>query len=334
MSFPIQLTGCGHFLPNRIVPNSEICSFLDTTDEWIVERTGIRQRHVADEGQGTSDLSVPAAKRALERARLKPEELDLIVVATSTPDMLMPNTASIVQHAIGATNAAAFDVEAACAGFTYAFAIACQFVASGTYRKVLVIGADVMSKFLNWNDRSTCILFGDGAGAVVLERGEEQGVHGLHLGADGAGRGHIMIPLGSRVPPSAELIESGGHTMQMRGREVYKFAVDIVPKAIAKVLEQAELTLDDLQHVLLHQANLRIMEAVAKRMGLSSEKMLSNVDRVANTSGASIPIALSEAVLSGKVKKGDRLAMVGFGAGLTWGASLVTWNGPLERKEP
>lgn len=329
--FPVQLTGCGHNLPGRIVPNTEFCEFLETTDEWIVERTGIRQRHFVEEGQSASDLSVPAARRALEMARISPEEIDLIVVATSTPDMLMPNTASIIQHAIGATKAAAFDIEAACAGFAYAFTIACQFIMAGTYERVLVIGVDVMSKFLNMEDRTTAILFGDGAGALVLERGEKDGVHALHLGADGSGRGHIMIPLGSRVPPSHELIENGGHCMQMRGKEVYKFAVDTVPKAIHAVLQKAELSLDDVDHVLLHQANYRIMEAVAKRMGIPSEKMIVNVDRVSNTSGGSIPIALTEAVLAGQVKPNDRLVMVGFGAGLTWGAALVTWNGPLRR---
>lgn len=331
--FSVQLTGVGHHLPERVVTNNDLSAMLETTDEWIADRTGIRQRHVADETQASSDLALPAARMALEQAGVAPEELDLIVVATSTPDMLMPNTASILQHALGASRAAAFDVEAACSGFVYGFSTACQFIFSGMYRKVLVVGVDVMSKFLNWKDRSTAVLFGDGAGAVVLERGETQGVHALHLGADGSGKGHIMIPLGSRVPPDASRIEEGGHAMQMKGREVYKFAVETVPKAINAVLQDAEVSLSDVQHIVLHQANLRIMEAVAKRLSIPESQMIANVDRVSNTSGGSIPIALSEAVRSGRIKPNDRLIMVGFGAGLTWGSALVTWSGPQGGKQ-
>ncbi|MBO9540433.1 ketoacyl-ACP synthase III [bacterium] len=323
---PVSIIGCGYYVPERIMTNAEFESFLDTNDAWIRERTGIRERRIAPPEHALSDMAIPAAKQALEHAGVEASELDLIIVATSTPDMAMPATAALVQHAIGATPAAAFDMEAACSGFVYGTIVASQFLATGMYRTALVIGGDLLSKYINWKDRGTAVLFGDACGAVVLRGGDEKGLLGSYMGADGGGSAHIQIPLGSRVPPSAEMIEAMEHTVHMNGRETYKFAVEIVPKCVDEITQRTGVSVDEIDHFVLHQANYRIMEAAAKRMGVPMEKMIVNVDRMANSSAGTVPLALAEAVEAGTIKKGDLVCLVGFGSGLTWASALVRWT--------
>lgn len=323
---PVSIVGCGYHVPERIMTNSEFEATLETNDAWIRERTGIRERRIAPPEHAMSDLAIPAAIQAMAHAGVAAGEIDLIIVATSTPDMSMPSTAALVQHALGAKGAACFDMEAACSGFVYALVTASQFLATGMYRTALVIGGDLLSKFLNWNDRGTAVLFGDGCGAVVLRGGAEEGLIASYLGADGGGSNCITIPMGSRRPPTPETIAANEHTVHMNGRETYKFAVDIVPKSVAAVLERANLPVEAVDHFVLHQANLRIMEAAAKRMGVSMDKMIVNVDRMANSSAGTVPLALAEAVEEGRIKPGDLLCLVGFGSGLTWASALVRWT--------
>jgi 3-oxoacyl-[acyl-carrier-protein] synthase-3 len=323
---PVSVIGCGYHLPERIMTNAEFEAILDTSDAWIQERTGIKERRIARPEQGLSDLAIPAARQAIAHAGIDPSEIDLILVATSTPDMAMPCTAALVQHAIGANRAACFDMEAACSGFVYGLITGTQFLQTGMYRTALVIGGDLLSKFINWQDRGTAVLFGDGAGAVVLRSGEAQGVLASYLGADGSGAAHIQIPVGSKVYPQVETVEARTHTIHMNGRETYKFAVEVVPKSILKVVELAGVPLESVDHIIMHQANLRIMEAAAKRLGLPMDRMVVNIDRVANTSAGTVPLALAEAVESGRIRPGDLVCMVGFGAGLTWASALVRWT--------
>lgn len=323
---PVSIIGCGYNAPERIMANSEFEATLETNDAWIRERTGIRERRIAPPEHAMSDLAIPSSLQALAHAGVDASEVDLIIVATSTPDMSMPSTAALVQHAIGAKRAACFDMEAACSGFVYGLVTASQFLATGMYRTALVIGGDVLSKFIDWNDRGTAVLFGDGCGAVVMRGGEAEGLLASHLGADGGGSNCITIPMGSRVPPTPESAASREHTVHMNGRETYKFAVDIVPKCVTAVLEQADLPVSAVDHFVLHQANLRIMEAAAKRMGVSMDKMIVNVDRMANSSAGTVPLALAEAVEEGRIKPGDLLCLVGFGSGLTWASALVRWT--------
>lgn len=331
---PVEILGCGYNYPERVVTNLDLEKVMETNDAWIVERTGIKERRFVEPDQAMSDLSIPAAKQAIAHAGIDPAEVDLVIVATSTPDMLMPATAAIVAHAVGATRAAAFDMEAACTGFVTGLIVAQQFLTSGTYRTALVIGGDVLSKFLNWNDRGTAILFGDGAGAVVLRGAQREGFLANYMGANGAGADLIRIPLGSRQPPSAEAIADGSHGVTMVGREVYKFAVEIVPKSIQEVLSRAGLGIEDVSHFILHQANLRIIEAAAKRLGVGMDRMIVNIDRMANTSAGTVPLALGEAVEKGTIRQGDLVCMVGFGSGLTWASTLVRWTSdrPLPSK--
>lgn len=323
---PVSIIGCGYYAPERIMTNVELEGRMDTNDAWIRERTGIRERRIADPDQAMSDLAIPAARQALAHAGVDAAAVDLVIVATSTPDMCMPNTAALVQHAIGAKGAACFDMEAACSGFVYAMITASQFLATGMYRTALVIGGDVLSKFLDWNDRTTAILFGDGCGAVVMRGGEAEGLIASYMGADGSGAECITIPLGSRRPPTAASAEAFEHTVHMNGRETYKFAVDIVPRSIQAVLDQANLPVEAVDHFVLHQANLRIMDAAAKRMGVSMDKMIVNIDRMANSSAGTVPLALAEAVEAGTIRPGDLLCLVGFGSGLTWASALVRWT--------
>ncbi|MBI6545963.1 MAG: ketoacyl-ACP synthase III [Cyanobacteria bacterium NC_groundwater_1444_Ag_S-0.65um_54_12] len=320
----VTISGVGYAIPERIVTNHELETILDTTDQWIVERTGIRERRFVHPGMALSDLAIPAARQAIEHAGIDPRQIGLVICATSTPDMAMPATAILIAHAIGADRAAAFDLEAACTGFAYGMVVAQQFLMSGTYSHALVVGGDVLSKFINWKDRSTAVLFGDGAGAAVLSRVTgDRGFLAVRLGADGAGSELISIPIGSRYPPSAE---KELHTIHMRGREVYKWAIDMVPRIISEVLALAKIAPADLDHVILHQANLRIIDAVSKRLGIAQERMVINIDRMANTSAGTIPVALAEIVKQGRVKVGDRICMAGFGAGLTWAAVLLRWT--------
>lgn len=331
---PVEILGCGSYVPEQVMTNQDLLAFMDTSDEWIVERTGIRQRHIAPADQALSDLAIPAAKQAIAHAGIAASDLDLIIVGTSTPDMLMPATAALVQHAIGAHRAAVFDMEAACTGFVQAFIVAQQFLMTGMYRTALVIGGDLLSKFTNFHDRGTGMLFGDGAGAVVLRAGGEDAVLANLMGADGSRSDLITIPIGSRVPPSGERAESGGHHVTMKGKEVYRFAVEKVPPTIEEAARLAGMAVSEIDHFILHQANARIIEAVAKRLELPMEKMIVNIDLRANTSAGTVPIALAEAAHAGRIKAGDTVCMVGFGSGLTWAASIVRWTaGPFTQED-
>ena len=321
------IVGVGVGIPSDVVTNHDLEKRIDTTDEWIVTRTGIRERRIAPAEVATSDLAAQAALQALRNAGLSAEEVDLIVVATATPDMPWPSTACLVQAKIGATKAAAFDLNAVCSGFVYALWIASQAVETGAYRCVLVIGADILSRQVNWEDRSTCVLFGDGAGAVVLTPVEEPyGVLSGVLGADGTGAPLLHVPAGgTREPISSEVIAQRRHTIQMRGREVFKFAVTIMGEVSVQALEKAGIPPEEVSLFIPHQANIRIIQAAAERLKLPMQRVFVNVDRYGNTSAASIPIALYEAWASERLHRGDVVVMVGFGAGLTWGACVVRW---------
>lgn len=328
MLVPVGILGTGAYLPEKVLTNHDIAKIIDTTDEWITSRTGIKERRITDEHTATSDLALEAAKRALEDAGVKAEDLDLIIVGTVTPDMLFPATACLLQAKLGAHKAAAFDLSVACSGFVYSLITASQFVASVTYQRVLVIGADTLSKILNWQDRSTCILFGDGAGAVVLGPAEEgTGLLSFELGSQGDLDEKLLVRAGgSRLPLTVENIDKRMHFLEMAGPEVYKFAVKIMGEAAARVIDKAGLSLEDIDYFVPHQANNRIIEAAAKRLKLSKEKVFKNVDKYGNTSAASVPVALDEAVKGGKIKKGDNIVLVGFGAGLAWAAATIRWS--------
>jgi len=316
-----SIIGTGSYVPDKVLTNSELEKMVETSDEWIMDRTGIKERRVSADNEATSDLAFEAAKKALESAKIDPKELELIIVGTSSPDMLFPSTACIIQDKIGAVNAAAFDVSAACTGFNYALAASSSFIESGLYNNVRVIGADTLTKYLDWTDRNTCILFGDGAGAVILKATNDgSGILSNHLGAEGnKGKCLIMPGGGSRDP------EAKKRFIWMDGKEVFKFAVKVLPKCIKAVLEKADLKISDISLLIPHQANIRIIDFAMKIFGLSKDKVYVNLDRYGNTSAASIPIALDEAVKEGKIKKGDIVVLAGFGAGLTYGANVVKW---------
>ena len=320
--------GIGGYVPDKILSNFDMEKIVDTSNEWIVTRTGIKERRVSAEDQATSDLAAVAAQRAIASAGISAEEVELIIVATLTPDSNMPSTACIVQDKIGAVNAAAFDLGAACTGFIYAMVVGKQFVESGVYKNVLVIGAEVMSKVLDWEDRSTCVLFGDGAGAALLGVvDEEEGILSFELGSDGSGHDCLKIPAGgSRIPASIESVNSRLHYLTMAGPEVFKFAVRAMPGSSKRVIEKAGIGIEDVDVIVPHQANMRILEASAKRLQCPMEKIFVNLDKYGNMSGGSIPYALYEAYTQNKIKKGDTVLMVGFGAGLTWGALLLKWS--------
>lgn len=323
----VGILGTGKYVPDRILTNHDLERMVETNDEWIVTRTGIRERHIAADDQATSDLAYEAAVRALEAAGLKPEDLDLIIVATITPDMFFPSTACILQDRLGARRAAAFDLSAACSGFIYSLATAVGMLKSGMYRNALVVGAECLSRITDYTDRNTCILFGDGAGAVVLgEVPEGRGFRSFELGADGSGGPLLKIAGGgSRLPASAGTVESKAHYIQMAGNEVFKFAVRIMGTAAEEALRKAGLDKRDVDLLVPHQANIRIIQAALSRLELPEEKCMINLDRYGNASAASIPIALAEAVEQGRVREGDCLVLVGFGGGLTWGASVLIW---------
>ncbi|MCL5038325.1 MAG: ketoacyl-ACP synthase III [Firmicutes bacterium] len=324
----VGIVGVGAALPEKVLTNFDLEKMVDTSDEWIRTRTGIKERRIADEKTATSDLAVAAARQALERAGVKGEDVDLILVATVTPDMVFPSTANLVQAGIGAGRAAAMDLEAGCSGFIYALAVGSQFVASGVYETVLVIGAETLSKITDWTDRNTCVLFGDGAGAAVLRPVPPgKGVLSLHLGADGNGRDLLKMPAGgSRRPASLETVQEHLHFIQMNGTEVFKFAVRVMGEASVKALEMAGLGTADVDFLVPHQANLRIIDAAVKRLALSPDKVVVNLDRYGNMSAASIPVALEEAWSQGRIKDGDVVVMVAFGAGLTWAAAVLRWG--------
>ncbi|MBE3590278.1 MAG: ketoacyl-ACP synthase III [Firmicutes bacterium] len=326
----MAVRGLGRGLPERVVTNRDLEAVLDTSDEWIRTRTGIAERRVAAPEQATSDLAVIAAKEALAAAGWTPQDLDLLVVATATPDMIFPSTACVVQAALGAYQAGACDISAACSGFVYALSSVAAQIRAGAARRALVIGAETLSKIVNWQDRSTAVLLGDGAGAVALERVEDgagEGLLSVYLGADGRGGDLLKQPAGgSRLPASAETVAQGLHYLQMNGREVFKFAVQIMGDAAEEALRRAGLTFADVDLYVPHQANVRIIEASAKRFGLPMEKVWVNIDRYGNTSSASIPIALYEAHQAGRLHPGDVVLLVAFGGGLTWGAAVLRWG--------
>ncbi len=321
------ILGIGSYVPEKIITNKDFEQIMETSDEWIVDRTGIRERRIAAAEQATSDLATEAAFRALKDGGIAPEELDLIIVATVTPDMSFPSTACLVQKNLQAVNAAAFDLTAVCSGFVYGLAVGSQFIQTGFYKKVLVIGAETLSRILDWQDRNTGVIFGDGAGAVVLGVASPgTGVLGVHLGADGSGGDLLKISAGgSRLPASLETVSQRQHFIYMNGKEVFKFAVKAMGDAATKALENAQLSATDIDCFVPHQANIRIIQSAAKRLGISMEKVVVNVDKYGNTSAASIPIALDEAVKTGRVKNGDTVLLVGFGGGLTWAASVIKW---------
>lgn len=328
VEFGVGITGVGSFVPERIMTNSDLEKIVDTSNEWIIDRTGIEERRIAQETIATSDIAAIAAQRAMDAAKVLPEEIDLILVATISPDYIFPSTACMVQKHIGATNAAAFDINAGCTGFIYALTTAKGFVKSGIYKKVLVIGAETLSKIVNWKDRNTCVLFGDGAGACIVEPCEDGfGMLAEDLGSDGSKGDVLIVPAGgSRKPTSLETVEEELNFIKMDGREVFKFAVRIMEKASNDVLKKAGLTSKDIDLLVPHQANIRIIDSALKKLDLEKEKVFVNLEKYGNTSAASIPVALDEALEQKRIKKGDNLLLVAFGAGLTWGGVLLKWN--------
>jgi 3-oxoacyl-[acyl-carrier-protein] synthase-3 len=329
---PVGILGVGHFVPEEILSNAELAKFVDTSDEWIFGRTGIRARRRAAAHQATSDLAVEAGRRALHASGTPAEELDLIIVATMTPDCPMPATSALVQHQLGATRAGAFDLNIACSGFVYALITGAQFIASGTFRRVLVIGADCMTRLMNWKDRSTCVLFGDGAGAVVLGPTQPgRGIVGVHTGVNGAGGPSLTVNAGgSRLPSWSEGVNPGDFYLQMEGPEVFRFAVSVMGEAAIKALDNGGLTPDQVSLFIPHQANARIIEASRKRLNLPPERVFSNVEHYGNTSCGSVPIALSEALEQGRIQDGDLIVLVGFGGGLSWASAAIRWGGAKE----
>jgi len=324
----VCIAGTGSYVPDRIMTNADLEKIVETTDQWIMDRTGIRERRIAAPDQPTSAMAAEAAKRALESAGITAGEVDLIIVATITPDMGFPNTACFVQHAIGAKKAVCFDIEAACAGFVYALEVGKQFVATGAYNNVLIIGAEKISSITDWSDRSLCVLFGDAAGAAVL-RPATEGLGLIHsvLRSDGALSDLLKLPGGgSRFPASNETVKQGLHFMKMDGREVFKHAVTCMISAARQTLEETGLTVDDLALIIPHQANMRIIKAISDRLGGNESQYFVNLERYGNTSAASVIVALDEAVRSQRLKKGDLVLLVAFGGGFVWGASLLEWG--------
>ncbi|RXT15076.1 beta-ketoacyl-ACP synthase III [Ammoniphilus sp. CFH 90114] len=329
----VGILGTGAYVPEKVLTNQDLEKMVDTTDEWIVTRTGIRERRISGADEASSDLAFHASQRALEKAGIAPEDLDLIVIATVTPDMTFPSTANILQDKLGAKKAAAFDLAAACSGFLYGIATASQFIQNGLYRYALVIGVECLSKIVDWKDRNTCVLFGDGAGAAVLGPVEEgYGFLSFDLGSDGKGGELLKLPAGgSRLPATVDTIASGLHYISMSGGDVFKFAVRAMGNSAEAALEKAGMTKKDIDFMVPHQANIRIIDAAVKRLGLPKEKVIVNIDRYGNMSAASIPVALDEAVNKGSIRYGDNLVLVGFGGGLTWGATVLKWS--LKEKE-
>ena len=322
------IAGTGSSLPDRVVTNADLERMVDTSDEWITTRTGIRERRVAGESEPMSLFATRAARQALDAASVRGEDVDLVICATVTPDMPIPSTACIIQDRLGAKKAAAFDLAAGCSGFLYGLTVAERFLASPQYQTILLIGAEVLSKYVDWKDRTTCVLFGDGAGAVVLRAGDPPyGVLASALRADGALADFIHVPAGgTREPASAKTIAEGRHYIKMKGNETFKMAVRSMEEAARNVLDRAGLTTSDVALFIPHQANLRIIDAVGARLSLRPEQVLINIERVGNTSAASIPVALDEAARSGRLKRGDVVLLAAFGTGLTWGAAVLRWG--------
>ncbi|MBA3992717.1 MAG: 3-oxoacyl-ACP synthase [Cyanobacteria bacterium DS2.3.42] len=330
-----RLIGVGAGLPSAVVTNFDLEKLVDTSDEWIKTRTGISERRIASDEETTSQLAIAAAKDAIAFAGIDPNEIELVVVATSTPDNLYPSTACMVQAAVGAKRAAAFDMEAACTGIVYALAVAQQFIGSGTFKCALVIGVDIHSRFLNWADRNTCILFGDGAGAFILQADDKENeMLGTYLRADGSG-GHLLhIPnTGSAYPHAGVVPPQATHGfLEMNGKAIYEFAVNAVPEAVRAACSDAGIGVEDVDFLIPHQANMRIIKSAAERLGMGPEKIISNVNEMGNTSAASIPLAMWAAIRKGQISEGSTCALVGFGGGLTWGAAIVKWTAVDQRK--
>jgi 3-oxoacyl-[acyl-carrier-protein] synthase-3 len=318
---PISITGLGCHVPSRVLTNAELSTIVETTDEWISSRTGIRERRIAADTEAMSDLSLPASRRALEMAGLRPSDIDLVIVATVTPDMMFPATAALVADELGMPDAAAYDLSAGCTGFMYAIAQAYGMLAAGLSQRALVIGGDLLSRVLDWTDRSTLVLFGDGAGAVVLEAVDRGGFLGFELGADGGGGRELLLPAsGSR------LFNGDARHLRMNGREVFKFATRIMVSSAEAVLDVCGKTVDEIDVYVPHQANVRIIDHATKKLGIEREKVVVNVEKYGNTSSGSIPLALADAADDGRLEPGKLVLMTGMGAGLTWGSALIEWT--------
>lgn len=334
---PVTISGLGAHVPEKVLTNDDLAAMLDTSDSWITQRTGIKERRVVGADLSSSDLGILAGREALSDAGLPPAKVDLVITATISPDRIMPATASRVAHQCGCVGAGAYDLSAGCSGFVYALAMAASAVAAGLHEHVLVVGAEAISRMLDWEDRSTAVLFGDGAGAVVVSPlggprspGEcaPSGILGFDLGGDGSGNEFLMIPAGgSRLPASCATVEARQHFMKMNGNEVYKFATRVVAQSAHRVLKRCGRTVADIDLFIPHQANLRIIEKAVKKLGIHEDKVYTNLQKYGNTSCASIPLCLSEARAEGRLKDGDLVLLMGFGAGLTWGACLMEWGG-------
>ncbi|OGH98925.1 MAG: hypothetical protein A2039_05720 [Candidatus Melainabacteria bacterium GWA2_34_9] len=333
--YPVTITGVGKCLPEKVITNDDLATLVDTNDEWIFSRSGIKERHIVSGNETASSLAAKAAKEAIEFAGADVKDIDLIICATSLPDNLYPSTACEVQLAIGATNAAAFDIVAACSGLIYGLKIANSFIASGEYKNVLLVGVDIHSRFVNWNDRSTCVLFGDGAGALLVQRSqdEQNDVLAVDIRADGTKASELKIPLTGINCPLVEPNTPELQCVNMNGREVYKFAVNYVPESILQVLKSINFSVNDVDKYVLHQANVRIIQAIADKLQESNEKFYVNLHKYGNTSSASIAIALTDAIEENKIDYPSTLVLSGFGAGLTWGTAVVRWRAKDKRKQ-
>jgi 3-oxoacyl-[acyl-carrier-protein] synthase III len=328
--YRVSVTGIGAHAPDRVLTNHELARMVDTSDEWIVERTGIRERRIAAPDEALSDLCLPACRDALAQAGAEPASVDLIIVATVTPDMAFPSTGALIADQLGAPDAAAYDLSAGCTGFMYALAQAYGMLAGGLSHRALVVGGDVLSRILDWEDRRTCIVFGDGAGAAVLERVPAGGFIGFELGADGSGGDQLYLPAGgSRSPATADTVAERRHFVQMNGREVFKFATRVLVSSAHNILRECGHTVDEVDVYVPHQANVRIIEYATRKLGIPPERVVVNVDRFGNTSSGSIPLALAEAEGAGRLDDGSLVLMTGMGAGLTWGSALIEWRGSV-----
>jgi 3-oxoacyl-[acyl-carrier-protein] synthase-3 len=327
-NYSAVISGTGSFVPERVLTNADLEKMVDTSDEWITTRSGIKERRIADEGTAASDLALEASIRAMEEAKVKPEEVDLILIGTVTADFPFPSTACILQDRLKAKNAAVLDIAAACSGFIYGLSVAQAFISSGKYKTILVVGVEVLSKITDWTDRSTCVLFGDGAGAAIVQRSNDsnKGILATYLCGDGSLGNLLHIPIGgTRTPLTKENIDKRDHYLKMEGNEVFKSAVRSMGDAALRVLKEAKIPPEEVDLLIPHQANIRIIEATARRLKLPMEKVFVNIDKYGNTSSASIPIALEEARKSGRIKPGDITVLVAFGAGFTWGSVVIRW---------
>jgi 3-oxoacyl-[acyl-carrier-protein] synthase III len=329
MTYRSRISGTGHYLPEKLLTNADLEKMVDTNDAWIVERTGMKVRHLAADGQNTTDLALIASQKALEAANLKPTDLDLIVFCTVSPDTLMPSAACVLQAKLGARKIMAFDLSAACSGFVYGISVADQFIRTGVYKNILVVGAEILHRYVNYKDRDTCILFGDGAGACILSRAEENQdstVMGQHFYADGTLGELFVLPAGgSAIPMSQRVLDEGLNFVRMKGREIFKNAVRTMSICCTEVIGQAKIEIKDIDWMIPHQANIRILEAVAEHFGIEKEKVVINVHEIGNTSAATVPIALDQAVRDGRIKRGQNVMLTAFGAGLTGGSVLLRY---------